>query len=115
MDRRMFLASAAFASSSAFLGVAGAAPTSEHRLSTPDAELWDPLAGEVIEEQASGPNGPLYVRRYGKRGATPIIVLHGGPAAGHRYMLPYAALAKNREVAFYDQSGCGRSAAPVGE
>ena len=43
----------------------------------------------------------------------PVIVLHGGPAAGHRNMRPYAALAGKHEVVLYDQSGCGRSARPA--
>ncbi|GAX06372.1 prolyl aminopeptidase [Secundilactobacillus pentosiphilus] len=40
----------------------------------------------------------------------PIIVLHGGPGAGHDYMLPYTDLTvTGRSVIHYDQVGCGRS------
>ncbi|WP_420138317.1 proline iminopeptidase-family hydrolase [Sphingomonas sp.] len=61
-----------------------------------------------------GPNGEIYVRSYGQpTSRTPLIVLHGGPAAGHRYMRPYARLAADRRTIFYDQSGCGRSARPA--
>ena len=31
---------------------------------------------------------PLYWLRYGKPGATPLLVLHGGPGAHHDYLLP---------------------------
>ena len=61
---------------------------------------------------APGPNGRVYYRVYGKPGATPVVALHGGPAAGHRYMRPYAALATDRQVVLYDQSGSGRSDSP---
>ena len=41
----------------------------------------------------------------------PLIVLHGGPGAGHDYLLPLAELASDYStpVIFYDQIGNGRS------
>ncbi|MGH3568688.1 MAG: proline iminopeptidase-family hydrolase [Pseudonocardia sp.] len=40
----------------------------------------------------------------------PLIVVHGGPAAGHDALVSYADLAaEGRAVVFYDQLGCGRS------
>jgi L-proline amide hydrolase len=43
-------------------------------------------------------------------GATPVVVLHGGPGAPHDYLLRYAELSQcGRAVVFYDQFGCGRS------
>lgn len=40
----------------------------------------------------------------------PVIILHGGPGAGHDYLLEYAALARaGYPVIHYDQVGCGRS------
>lgn len=42
-------------------------------------------------------------------GATPIIVVHGGPAAGHDYLDGFRDLAKFNRVVLYDQLGCGRS------
>ena len=43
-------------------------------------------------------------------GKAPLICLHGGPGAGHDYLLPYADLAvSGRTVIHYDQIGCGRS------
>ncbi|MFA5008260.1 MAG: proline iminopeptidase-family hydrolase [Candidatus Omnitrophota bacterium] len=40
---------------------------------------------------------------------TPVITLHGGPAASHFYLSPLEALANERPVIFYDQLGCGLS------
>ena len=50
------------------------------------------------------------VARSGPR--TPLLLLHGGPGAGHDYLEPLSALADERPVIFYDQLGCGRSDRP---
>lgn len=53
---------------------------------------------------------PLYWLRYGKPGATPLLVLHGGPGAHHDYLLPqFLDLADDYELVLYDQRGGGRS------
>jgi proline-specific peptidase len=44
--------------------------------------------------------------------APPLLVLHGGPAAGSAYLESLAVLAEHRSVIFYDQLGCGRSEEP---
>jgi proline iminopeptidase len=59
----------------------------------------------------------LFIRRVG--GGPPTVVLHGGPGAHHDYLLPgFDALARNRELIYYDQRGGGRSpvsrSTPVG-
>jgi proline-specific peptidase len=41
-----------------------------------------------------------------------LLVLHGGPGAGHDYLEPLEELATERKVVFYDQLGCGRSDRP---
>ena len=82
----------------------------QRRLAQPAASLWDPDIGPLTEGMARGPNGDIYWRSYGTSGKTPVVLLHGGPAAGHRYLRAYAALAGDRQAVFYDQSGCGRSA-----
>src|SRR5271169_6115962 len=43
-------------------------------------------------------------------GATPLVILHGGPGASHDYVSSLAVLADTgRAVVHYDQLGCGRS------
>lgn len=43
----------------------------------------------------------------------PLLVLHGGPAIPHDYLLPLQRLAeRGRTVVFYDQLGCGGSDRP---
>jgi pimeloyl-ACP methyl ester carboxylesterase len=45
----------------------------------------------------------------------PLVVLHGGPAAHHDYLLPaFATLAHERRVLLYDQRGGGQSPARAG-
>lgn len=46
-------------------------------------------------------------------GKLPLLILHGGPGAGHDYLEPLGALTENgRRVIFYDQLGSGRSDHP---
>ncbi|GAC1629552.1 MAG: proline iminopeptidase-family hydrolase [Chloroflexota bacterium] len=46
-------------------------------------------------------------------GKHPILVLHGGPGATHDYLESLEAMTSTgRQVIFYDQLGCGRSATP---
>ena len=59
----------------------------------------------------------IFERRIGT--GPPAIVLHGGPGAHHDYLLPgFDALARGRELIYYDQRGGGQSAVsretPVG-
>jgi proline iminopeptidase len=50
----------------------------------------------------------LYIKEVGK--GEPVIVLHGGPGAGHQYMLPIAnGLEESNRFIFYDQRGAGYS------
>jgi proline iminopeptidase len=53
---------------------------------------------------------PLYWASYGVLGAPRVLVLHGGPGADHRYMLPQMLrLADRYDLLFYDQRGGGKS------
>ncbi len=61
------------------------------------------------------PGGKVWYRSVGSGPKTPLLLLHGGPGAGHDYLLPLRALARDRRVIFYDQLGCGRSDAPEDE
>lgn len=59
----------------------------------------------------------LFERRIGS--GPPTVILHGGPGAHHDYLLPgFDALARGRELIYYDQRGGGQSAVsretPVG-
>jgi proline iminopeptidase len=81
-------------------------------LASPPPAGWRIETPPEKEGFSSGPNGDVYYRIYGRPGRTPAIVLHGGPGAGEVYMRPYAGLATDRQIALYDQSGCGRSASP---
>jgi proline iminopeptidase len=64
---------------------------------------------------AAVPGGKVWWRRVGGGAKTPLLLLHGGPGAGHDYLNSMAALALDRAVIFYDQLGCGRSEAPDDE
>lgn len=55
----------------------------------------------------------LYYRELGE--GRPIIVLHGGPAFDHSYLVPEMdRLARSFRVIYYDQRGRGRSVEDVG-
>jgi proline iminopeptidase len=55
---------------------------------------------------------PLYWAAYGTPGAPRAVVLHGGPGADHRYLLPQMLrLAEQCDLLFYDQRGGGQSRA----
>ncbi|MDF7801183.1 proline iminopeptidase-family hydrolase [Pontiellaceae bacterium B1224] len=54
----------------------------------------------------------VWYRRVGDGDGIPLLVLHGGPGAGHDYLEPLENLAEDRPVVFYDQLGCGKSDQP---
>ncbi len=54
----------------------------------------------------------VWYQRLGDADATPLLLLHGGPGAGHDYLEPLGKLADTRPVVFYDQLGCGKSDRP---
>jgi proline-specific peptidase len=77
--------------------------------------LQTACAGEpsVEEGYVDVTGGRVWYRIVGERtGATPLLLLHGGPGAASYYLEPLAALADERPVVFYDQLGCGRSETP---
>lgn len=44
----------------------------------------------------------------------PIIILHGGPGLFHNYLVDgFKSLAKNHQLFFYDQRGCGKTDFPT--
>ena len=55
---------------------------------------------------------PLYWVKYGRPNAPKLLILHGGPGADHRYLLPQMLhLGEKYDLLFYDQRGGGRSKA----
>ncbi|MDB5678635.1 proline iminopeptidase-family hydrolase [Sphingomonas bacterium] len=72
-------------------------------------------APPVTEGHADVPGGRIWWMKVGGGGGTPLLTLHGGPGAGHNYLLPLRALADQRPVIFYDQLGCGRADSPADE
>jgi len=67
----------------------------------------------AAEGFADVPGGKVWYRIVGDNdNAIPLLCLHGGPGAGHDYLLRMQALADERPVIFYDQLGCGRSDQP---
>lgn len=55
---------------------------------------------------------PLYWVKYGRADGPKLLVLHGGPGADHRYLLPQMLhLGKTHDLLFYDQRGGGQSKA----
>jgi proline iminopeptidase len=55
---------------------------------------------------------PLYWAKYGRTEAPKLLVLHGGPGADHRYLLPQMLhLGETHDLLFYDQRGGGQSKA----
>lgn len=60
---------------------------------------WVAIVGDEANERVSG--------------KLPLLLLHGGPGAGHDYLESLAAIsATGRRVIFYDQQGCGNSDQP---
>ncbi|HEX4460542.1 MAG TPA: alpha/beta hydrolase [Polyangia bacterium] len=62
------------------------------------------------------PGAQLFVTELGD-GPDLVLMLHGGPAAGHDYLRPgFDALAEPgvRRLFYYDQRGCGRSTLDAG-
>ena len=68
------------------------------------------VAMESIITLSSGHK--IWTNTVGKGPGLPLIVVHGGPGAGHDYLEPLGELGVERSVVFYDQLGCGRSDVP---
>lgn len=58
------------------------------------------------------PGGNVWYKVEGAGSGTPLLLLHGGPGAGHDYLEPMGLLGDERPVIFYDQLGCGKSDKP---
>ncbi len=78
----------------------------------PRAAFAVPGSTNSREGFADVPGGRVWWRTTGSGSRPPLLLLHGGPGAGHDYLESLAALASDRMVIFYDQLGCGRSDKP---
>ena len=70
------------------------------------------LASSTLEGFAPFRDYRTWYRITGDLAATqaPVVILHGGPGAGHNYVDAYKLLARDgRAVIHYDQLGCGQS------
>lgn len=54
----------------------------------------------------------VWTKTVGSGPGLPLLLLHGGPGAGHDYLEPLETLGSERPVIFYDQLGCGKSDQP---
>jgi len=69
--------------------------------------LKDPVSSPLTEEVSLG-DVELFVRYKGE--GPSVVVLHGGPGADHTSLLPqFDALARGRQLVYYDQRGGGQS------
>jgi proline iminopeptidase len=84
------------------------APDSARKSAAGDVPMVDSTlrAGEGYIEVAGG---RVWYRIEGSGPGTPLLLVHGGPAASSDYFQALTALGDERPVVFYDQLGCGRS------
>jgi proline iminopeptidase len=69
-----------------------------------------PIPAPREEGYSTTTDVPLYWAKYGQEGGPKLIVLHGGPGADHRYLLPQMLrLGGKYDLTFYDQRGGGKS------
>jgi proline-specific peptidase len=68
-------------------------------------------AGRETQGEVQVEGGTVRYRILGA-GERTLVLLHGGPGAGSRYLRPLEALADGRRVVVYDQLGCGASDHP---
>jgi proline iminopeptidase len=69
-----------------------------------------PIPAPLEEGFTTTTGSPLYWAKYGRANAPKLLVLHGGPGADHRYLLPQMLhLGEKHDLLFYDQRGGGRS------
>jgi proline-specific peptidase len=72
-----------------------------------------PLSQTSVEQYLTVPGGRVWCRVAGSGDRVPLLLVHGGPGAGHDYLEPLLRLAEGgRRVVVWDQLGCGRSDAP---
>lgn len=69
-----------------------------------------PIPAPRAEGMTGTTTVPLYWCSYGDPGKPRMLIVHGGPGADHRYLLPQMLhLARDNEMYLYDQRGGGKS------
>ncbi len=69
-----------------------------------------PIPAPRSEGMTTSTPVPLYWCSYGDPGSPKMLVMHGGPGADHRYLLPQMLhLSRENEMFFFDQRGGGKS------
>jgi proline iminopeptidase len=69
----------------------------------------------VREGHLDVPGGRVWYKFLGDGPDAPLLLLHGGPGAGHDSFEALEPLADERPLVFYDQLGCGKSDIPDDE
>lgn len=95
---------------SALLGLSALLATT--LLSPAAIRAQQPTAAKPVTTEGSRlavPGGTIWYRVVGARGATPLVVLHGGPGIPSVYLKSMEALGDERVVVRYDQLGAGYS------
>ncbi len=76
----------------------------------PHGQMWPGAAQK--RGFVDGPDGQIFVRRYGKPASAPIMLLHDAPGAGLGLEAAAMALAASHDVIVPDHPGCGLTDAP---
>ena len=108
IDRRLLLRGALGLAAAGLGGAAAAAAGAQPALASGGGR---PRL-EPGERMITVPGGRVWVNVVGTGRGVPLLLLHGGPGAGHDYLEPLGALGDDRQVIFYDQLGCGHSDKP---
>lgn len=89
------------------IGIQSCKNESNENIKTEQTESKLDISEETVEI-----NGVShFIKKIGK--GDPIFVLHGGPGLFHNYLVKnFEKLAKDYQVIFYDQRGCGKTAFP---
>jgi proline iminopeptidase len=90
------------------LSACGAASTEAPGALVPPTADEDPALPQV-SLVVGGHSRAVHVRTFGDPASPVLLVLHGGPGADFRLMLPLAALADRHHVVMWDQRGAGLS------
>ncbi len=85
--------------------------TSENKSDETNSSTQAESEVSILEESVEINGVKHYIKKIGS--GKPLLVLHGGPGLFHDYLTPhFQKLAKDYQIIFYDQRGCGRTEFP---